>query len=207
MSQILTALQGTMVMEIQPISSCSDAARSEGLCRRTISSKVIIITRQSQPVANKAWDGIVGPGYILGCFQRLALCLWRSSQIGYSCSNTILKDFGFSPAPAGYSNHTGTLFVGFLLFSVNFWKLISKLARKIVPNDSIEIHFSLFVKAFLICQNWFTNYRRKCFTENKRCSWRTDMSLQKTHKSRWSLALFKQSQNDFRHSGCNAPTH
>ena len=97
MSQILTALQGTMVMEIQPISSCSDAARSEGLCRRTISSKVIIITRQSQPVANKAWDGIVGPGYILGCFQRLALCLWRSSQIGYSCSNTILPFFGFPP--------------------------------------------------------------------------------------------------------------
>ena len=38
--QILKALQGTMVMEIQPISSCSEAARSEGLCRRTISSKV-----------------------------------------------------------------------------------------------------------------------------------------------------------------------
>ena len=38
--QILAALQGTMVMEIQPISSCSEAARSEGLCRRTISSKV-----------------------------------------------------------------------------------------------------------------------------------------------------------------------
>jgi len=37
--QILAALQGTMVMEIQPISSCSQAARSEGLCRRTISSK------------------------------------------------------------------------------------------------------------------------------------------------------------------------
>ena len=34
------ALEGTMVMEIQPISSCSEEDRMEGACRRTVSSKV-----------------------------------------------------------------------------------------------------------------------------------------------------------------------
>ena len=73
MSQILTALQGTMVMEIQPISSCSDAARSEGLCRRTISSKVIIITRPKPACGRQGLEWDRGARIHFGVFSTSCL--------------------------------------------------------------------------------------------------------------------------------------